>query len=209
VVFTWDDYVFFFECKNRSIPGNSPITVHYFNHTIQSHLKQVRRLRKGLDDHPDILSDRLPDAVGKKRVFCVLNALPYASPPVDGIYFSDQGLILRFFDSASIGFNRVPLNKDSAAPATRLELARLWKGEVPTAEDFVQYLGDPPQLKIAGAHYRAEVRAELLSKTVVTKIIDLQRKVVEVEGIAAMLREHAAVPATRPQEGPGTQSNPE
>lgn len=101
VAFVWGNYAFFFECKNRSLPGDSPIAVHYFKHTIESHVKQVRRLRKGLEDHPDILVDRLPQAVGKTPVFCVLNAMPYASPPRDGIYFSDEGLIRRFFESAS------------------------------------------------------------------------------------------------------------
>lgn len=200
VAFTWGDYAFFFECKNRSLPGDSPIAVHYFNHTVQSHLKQVRRLRKGLDDYPDILSDRLPNAVGKKRVFCVLNALPYARPPVDGIYFSDEGLIRRFFDSPSIGINTTPLSKDSNAPRMRLELARLWKGAVPTPEEFIQYLGDPPQLKVAAAHYRKEARAELLSKTVVTKVVDLKREVAEVEQVAAILRESAVVQGTSPQD---------
>jgi len=75
VAFTWGDYAFFFECKNRSLPTDSPIAVHYFNHTVQSHLKQVPRLRKGLDDYPDVLS-ALTDAVGKKRVFAYLMRFP-------------------------------------------------------------------------------------------------------------------------------------
>lgn len=34
VVFSWDEYVFLFECKNRSLPGGSPIAMYYFDHSI-------------------------------------------------------------------------------------------------------------------------------------------------------------------------------
>jgi hypothetical protein len=204
VAFVWGDYAFFFECKNRSLPGDSPIAVHYFNHTIASHVKQVQRLRKGLEDYPDILVERLPQAVGKTPIFCVLNAMPYASPPRDGIYFSDEGLIRRFFESASIGISTVPLKKNSTVPPMRLEIARLWKGDTPTPEEFIQYLADPPQLKLAAANFRLGARAELLSRTVVTKIVDLQREPVAAEQIAALLKAPGTESAAAPQAGEST-----
>ncbi|CAJ7617690.1 Uncharacterised protein [Burkholderia pseudomallei] len=187
IVFTWGDYAFFVECKNRGLPGDNPIAMYYFNYEIRDHIKQVHRLRKGLEDYPDILEEKYPEAIGKRRIFCVVNALPFAMPPVEDVYFSDESLITRFFESGSIGLNAIPLKKVSNFVATRLEVAKLWEGEKPTPEDFIRYLADPPQLKIAAAHYTLGERAEWFSEKVVVKIQSLQREPVDVQRIQEIL----------------------
>lgn len=188
VVFTWDDYVFLFECKNRSLPGDNPIAIYYFNHSIESHVKQVQRLRNGLEAHPDILSECYPSAVGKKQVFCVIHGLPFARHPIDGIYFSDESLIQRFFDSPSLGLVTIPLKKNTGIDPTKLELARIWVGEKPTAEDLARYLADPPQIRIAAAHYQQSTRAEWLSETVIAKFNFLHRVGANVGQVAAAMK---------------------
>ena len=188
VVFSWDDYVFLFECKNRSLPGDSPIAMYYFNHSIGSHVKQVQRLRKGLEEHSDILSERYPSAVGKKQIFCVVHGLPFARHPIDGICFSDESLIRRFFESPSLGIISAPLKKNTGMAATKLELARLWAGSKPTAEEFARYLADPPQIKVAAAQYQQGCRAEWLSETVIAKFNDLRRIGAGVEQIAEAIK---------------------
>jgi hypothetical protein len=188
VVFSWDDYVFLFECKNRSLPGDSPIAVYYFNHSIGSHVKQVQRLRKGLEEHSDILSERYPAAVGKKQVFCVVHGLPFARYPIDDICFSDESLIRRFFESPSLGIISAPLKKNAEMAPTKLELAKLWAGTKPTAKEFARYLADPPQIRIAAAHYQQSSCAEWLSETVIVKFNYLRRIGAGVEQIAEAIK---------------------
>jgi len=127
--------------------------------------------------------DRFPEAVGKKQVFCVVNALPYARPPIDGIYFADAGLIGRFFQSGSMGVLSVPLSKDSNLPSTRTKAIDIWTDDHPTPEDFIKYLDFPPQVRVANAHYEKNHRAEMLSDKVIVKIFDLRRKDASVEEV--------------------------
>ncbi|PHV30270.1 hypothetical protein CSQ94_27165 [Janthinobacterium sp. BJB312] len=192
VVLSWDDYVFLFECKNRSLPGDNPIAIYYFNHSIESHVKQVQRLRKGLEEYPDILSEHYPSAVGKKQVFCVVHGLPYAQQPIDDIHFSDQSLIQRFFESPTLGVVVAPLKKNTGVPPKKLELARIWAGTRPTAEEFARYLADPPQIRIAASHYQNSNRAEYFSDTVIVKFNDLHRVGASVEEVAAAIKSSTA-----------------
>lgn len=82
----------------------------------------------------------------------------------------------------------MPLNPDNEGLRTHKEIARLWQGDKPTPEEFVKYLSDPPQLKVAAARYRMEANGERLSSSVITKIIDLRRKAAELDDVINALR---------------------
>ncbi|MGB8414745.1 hypothetical protein [Paraburkholderia sp.] len=187
VAFTWGDYVFFLECKNRSIPGGNPVAIYYFNQELGKHVSQVQRLKRGLNEYPDILQSEYPEAMGKTPVFCVVNALPFSMGLQDDIYFIDLSLLGRFFESPTFGHTIGPLRRDSNLPAVRTEILGIWATESPSVDDFLAYIANPPQLRIAAATYELQPKAEWLSDKAVAKVIDFKRKSVSPEEMARIL----------------------
>ncbi|KDP89460.1 hypothetical protein CF70_031145 [Cupriavidus sp. SK-3] len=175
VTFVWGEYVFFIECKNRGIPFGNPIAVANFEEELSDHAEQVKRLRKALNDYPDIITVEYPQAIGKKPVFCVVFSLPFSMGHHDGVYYIDESLLGRFFKPGG------SLGKElgRAKPGEvryRVELAMLWASDAPTPEDFIRYMENPPQLQLAAAKY--ELRADLLrlSEDVALWYADWHRK---------------------------------
>jgi len=160
IVFVWCDYAFFVECKNRLLPAGSSISSHNFQNDIQDHVVQVNRLVQGLIDYPDIIEKEFPEAAGKKRVFCVLNALPYSVAASDHeIYFIDASMLRRFFESGTLNHLIVSGKRRKERSLSHNPVVTIWAGNRPTPEDFLRYLKFPPQLAFAAAHY--EIRSEL------------------------------------------------
>lgn len=145
-VVPWGDYLFVIECKNRSLPFGSPIQMRYFDLQTQDDIKQVRRLMKGLEEHPDILANNFPPDVAKlTRVPVIVNCFPYSAPgQLDGVYQYDYSALSRFFESGEIKFK-------AAVPGKKVEEydtgIRLWAGENPTPEDLLAQLEEPLQFK--------------------------------------------------------------
>ncbi|KVR19804.1 hypothetical protein WL62_19210 [Burkholderia ubonensis] len=201
VTFVWGDYVFFMECKNRGIPFGNPIAVANFGDELGEHTRQVTRLRQGLTDFPDIISDAHPQAIGKKPVFCVVFSLPFSMGYQDGVYYIDESLLKRFF--APGGSFGMELGKMAPGePRYRVEFAKLWAGDAPTAEDLIRYMENPPQLQLAKARY--ELRANLfrLSEDVVLSYADWHRKNLSEAEEARILAE-ASQRGTAAPESPG------
>ncbi|MEE4101281.1 hypothetical protein [Pseudomonas viridiflava] len=186
VAFTWDDYVFFIECKNRGIPMGNPILTYRFNEEMGEHVKQVARLRQGLVDYPDILTKDFPEAVGKTPVFCILNALPYAMGEHQGIYVIDDSILSRFFSSPAFGVTMGRL--DGKGPQVRDDLKRIWIGASPAVSDFLKYISDPPQLKIAIGYYEVAPQLQQLSLDTAAVVYDFRRKDLDSDALTDLLR---------------------
>lgn len=174
VAFTWGNYVFFLECKNRGLPLGNPIATYRFNHELDAHLAQVERLKQGLIDYPDILTKDFPEAVGKEPIFCLVNAMPFAYGYLDGVYVVDDSILSRFFSSSSIKVTKGQL--DGKGPQARTALHRLWKGRKPTPDEFIAYLKLPPQLELARHNYELAPKIECLSAKACAKVTDYRRK---------------------------------
>ncbi|MDN4546385.1 hypothetical protein [Pseudomonas sp. C32] len=186
VAFTWGDHVFFLECKNRGLPMGNPIAIYRFNNELQGHIKQVERLKQGLVDYPDILEKDFPEAVGKKAIFCLVNALPFAIGELDGVYIVDDSIVARFFESPTFGVTAGRL--DGKGTKKRTELRRIWKGSEPTVEEFISYLANPPQLVMAKENYEMTPSIECLSDRACAKVVDFKRKDLNAEDVARFLR---------------------
>jgi hypothetical protein len=103
VVLCWDNYVFVFECKSRSLSGHHPVQAYHFGLEMRSGAKQVKRLANALRDNPDILREKMQVNVANKIILpCVLNAMPFSrNGKVDSVYFTEfqprmSGLCCRF-----------------------------------------------------------------------------------------------------------------
>ena len=152
-VVPWEDRLFVFECKNRSLSGHDPASIYYFDLDVASHAKQVRRLADALVEHPDIIEQKMgAQYVGMTVVPCVLHSLPYSRiGDLDGVYFTDFSALRRFFDKPDFGPQTVH-RVGGAMLLHRTAIMRLWKGEKPTVEDFLKQLEEPFQLVLLLKH---------------------------------------------------------
>ncbi|MCO2429631.1 hypothetical protein [Pseudomonas aeruginosa] len=200
VAFTWEDYVFFLECKNRGLPMSNPIATYHFNNSISGHIAQVKRLQQGLIDYPDILEKDFPEAVGKKAIFCLVNAMPFATGEIHGIYMVDDSILSRFFSSPTFGVTAGQL--DGKGPQKRTDLMRIWTGSKPTPQDFISYLARPPQLVLAKENYELAPSICPLSLSACVKISDYRRKDLNSHEISKLFKSGLSAPKRKqPQAG--------
>lgn len=143
-VVPWGDYLFVIECKNRSLPFGSPIQMRYFDLQTQDNIRQVHRLMKGLEEHPDILENNLPPgAAAKTKVPVVVNCFPYSTPgPLDGVYLYDYSALSRFFESGEIKMKAAAQGKKIEEYSTGI---RLWAAERPSPDDLIAQMDEPLQ----------------------------------------------------------------
>lgn len=156
-VVPWDKYLFVFECKNRSLSGNDPAQVYYFDLEVASHARQVRRLANALVTHPDIIEQEMgAKYTGLKIIPCVLHSLPYSRvDDIDGVYFTDWSALTRFFAQPYFRI-QLPHRVGNATLLHRVAIRRFWKGEAPTADEFLNQLRRPFQLELFMKHLAVE-----------------------------------------------------
>ncbi len=156
-VFVWDDFLFIFECKNQSLSSNHPIASYYFELSNGDYVEQVQRLANALIDYPDILIEYLPEGVGKKIIPCIVNALPYSIPNgIDGVFFTDFGVLEKFFDGR-ISFIR------SNLPNFDHQGLSLWADRKPSGKDLIATLMLPFQVYNAAMHTKINIGNGLLN----------------------------------------------
>lgn len=144
----WGDYLFVIECKNRLLPFGNPVQMHYFDLETQENIKQVHRLMRGLDEHPDILTSNLPAGTETKiRVPVIINCFPFSFPGQrDGVYLYDSSALSRFFESGEIKMKSIAPGKGVQEQGTGI---RLWVKDVPQPEDLIAQLEMPTQIENA------------------------------------------------------------
>jgi hypothetical protein len=149
----WDGYLFVFECKNRSLSGNDPAQAYYFDLEVASQAKQVRRLADALVAHPDIIEQEMgAEYTGLTIIPCVLHSLPYSrADDIDGVHFTDWSALTRFFDQPYLRI-KVPHRVGNATLLHRTAIRKFWKGDTPTADDFLGQLRNPFQLELSMKH---------------------------------------------------------
>jgi len=154
VIVPWDDHVFVFECKNRTLSGHNPVAAYYFALEIASAARQVRRLAGGLVRHANVFLARTGiDVIGKVIVPCVLNSLPYAMKGDDeGVFVTDASSLKRFFQDRNFHLVRPHHLAKNTTVLHRTAMKSIWSGDRPTAVDLVGYLTEPLQLQLVTAH---------------------------------------------------------
>jgi hypothetical protein len=129
-VVVWGDYIFVFECKNRTLSGNDATQTNYFDLEVHSQAQHV----------------------GKTVVPCVLHSLPYSRlDPIDGVYFTDASMLTRFLQQGYFRV-KVPHRIGNATPLHRTALKKFWKGDKPTVDDFIAALAKPFPLSLSMKH---------------------------------------------------------
>jgi hypothetical protein len=110
-------------------------------------------LADALIRHPDIIEEKMGNQyAGMKIIPCVLHSLPYSrTGKIDGVYFTDASALKRFFDQP---YFRIKV-AHRIGPATllhRTALKKLWDGDQPTVDEFLQQLENPFQLELSIKH---------------------------------------------------------
>jgi hypothetical protein len=146
-VVVWEDYVFVFECKSRSLSDLSPMNSFFALQEAKSFIKQVKRLSGALTTYPDILSTHFDIDITQKTVVpCIVNVLPFSLPgPLDGVFFTDQSSISRFFEDKYFRILREFDIGDGKKVIHRLAFRQLWDGDTPASKDFMRQLHEPTQ----------------------------------------------------------------
>lgn len=178
VIVEWGDYLFAFECKNRSLSGYHPVAAYYFALEVDSAVSQANRLVRGLLASPVLVLERTGiDISNKKIVPCVLNSLPYArSGQQDGVFVADASGIKRYFEERFFHINRPHhLKGKNAVILHRTAIKDIWEAESPTPEGLVQYLTDPFQIELLLGHTTGRHHVFGVGGRTVVDVLDLVR----------------------------------
>lgn len=201
----WNDHIFVFECKNRTLSGYNPVAAYYFALEIASAIEQVTRLASALVEHADIVLERTGIAVANKTIVpCVVNSLPYAMKgDQDGVYLTDASGLKRFFQERNFHIIHPHNLKGNATVLHRTAMKALWKSDKPTPADLVAYLTDPLQLQLMIAHTKSSRLGFSLGERTVVAVADLAHDEMTTASIAKLFSvdekwvEHEAKAVTR------------
>ncbi|MEG1313762.1 MAG: hypothetical protein RSD40_05560 [Bacilli bacterium] len=139
ILIEWDDLIFIFECKNRSIPNTSPTSLSNFREKIDEYTHQVNRLKNGLIQHS---KDFSIDISSKKIVSVILNSLSFSLDfNIDGVVFTDFSIISRFFSERYLTKNII-----DRGDIKKENIYDQWNGELPRAIDFLNFISVPFQV---------------------------------------------------------------
>jgi len=187
-VFPWDDYVFVFECKNRTLSGHNPVAAYYFALEMDSAVEQVKRLAGALIGHADVVLEQTGIVVANKTVVpCVVNSLPYAlKGDHDGVYITDASGLKRFFQERNFHIIRPHNLKDKATVLHRTAMKALWKNDKPTPADLMSYLSDPLQLQLMIGHAKKSKHRFGLGERTVVAVVDLAHDEMTTASIARL-----------------------
>jgi hypothetical protein len=176
-VAVWGDYIFVFECKNRSLSGNDPGQAYYFDLEVRGQAKQASRLADALVRYPDIVEKEIgPAHVDKQVVVAVLHSLPYSrAVPIDGVYFTDASALTRFLEQRYF-FIKAPHQIQQHTILHRTALKNFWKGEKPTVDEFLQALDEPFALILLLKHLTIKPFTFAVSEAELVGVTELSRK---------------------------------
>ena len=184
----WQEYMFVFECKNRSLSGNDPVQAYYFDLDVFSQASQARRLADSLEMYPDIIEMNMGKKyVGKKIIPCVLHSLPYSRVgDLQGVFFLDASSLFRFFDDP---YFRIKTHHRIGKKTLvhRIVLQKLWQGERPTPDDFFEQLQNPTQLNISIKHLEYKPVQFAISQDEMVIAHELERREMSADSICKAL----------------------
>ena len=113
----------------------------------------MRRLADALIAHPDIIEQEMgPEYAGLTIIPGALHSMPYSrADDIDGVHFTDWSALTRFFDQPYFRI-KVPHRVGNATLLHRTAIRKFWKGDTPTADDFLEQLRNPFQLELSMKH---------------------------------------------------------
>lgn len=144
-IFIMNDKVFIVECKNTSLSYNDVTQAYRFSHFILESIKQVNRLTDGLKKYPDVFKEKFGVNLNEYEIIpLVMNCLPYSTNQIiENVYVTDFSSFSKFFSDKFV--NRVAYGNNNVEKIPKYQL---WAGDKPTANEFIDYLKNPIQIKM-------------------------------------------------------------
>lgn len=159
----WGDFLFVIEDKSYSLPVGDPCSLYWFSAKRAAAVEQVDRLTKAVERYPQDVREALglkPETSWKKVIPCVLYSLPWSLGLVDSTYILDYSSLGRFFESPTL-YVKMPIEMGRARLLWRHHLKSFWTGTRPTAQQFLDAMEAPWQLKSLSTTFSIQ-RGELM-----------------------------------------------
>lgn len=139
ILLEWDDFIFIFECKNRSIPNTYATSLQDFMQKADEYVGQIKRLEDGLIKYSKEFG---VDINSKEIVLVILNAQSFSLDfRINDVIFTDYSIIEDFFNDRYL-----TKYKSFGNTIQKCIVFDQWKGEKPTAETFLAYISAPYQV---------------------------------------------------------------
>ncbi|CAI8808556.1 NERD domain-containing protein [Pseudomonas donghuensis] len=147
----WGGKLFILECKNRWLSEGRVVPIYNIWDQMRENIDQVKRLQRGVELHPDILTE----AFGRKVVYdeivpCVVAGVPYAlERKVNGVFFTDISIVDRFFSENSFTYDELDSRDGVVGCHSSRAIYNQWQAEKPSVADFMKVLEAPLQVHLA------------------------------------------------------------
>ncbi|WP_395598880.1 hypothetical protein AB4P95_09885 [Pseudomonas sp. A1437] len=159
-----DDTLFLIECKNNLLSGNHAVQALRYGKFISDTVKQVKRLEQGLRARPEIVENLFGRKLEELNLVpMILNSLPYSRKPIDGVYISDYSAFSKFLTESTIS----EFHWKNGKKKVRKVIHRLWSGNRPTAQELLDYLALPIQLKLIIDHLTYQIHPRFTSESTI------------------------------------------
>lgn len=137
VLIEWENYIFIIECKNRSIPNTTAMSLKDFREKSNEYIKQILRLKEGLLNHPKQHNINLNNKI---IVPILLNSLPFSLDySISEIYFLDLSCFSAFFNNKNLYLQssfQGEIKKEHIVHTN-------WSSDKPSVDDFLNFIKSP------------------------------------------------------------------
>ena len=183
-VVPWNEYLFVFECKNRSLSGDVPAQVYYFDLEVKSAAKQARRLADALERNRDVVAAKFGAERRNARIVpCVVHSMPYSrGDDLDGVHFTDYSALARFFEDRYLRVI-VPHRVGPTTVLHRTAVKDLWKADSPTPEAFLWQLAQPLQLELLADQLEVDELVFSIAGSIIVWTLELGRNAPSLESL--------------------------
>jgi hypothetical protein len=184
----WEETLFLFECKNRSLSGLNPARYHSFLSELAEGAGQLDRLTRAIKRHPEVARVKLgKDARWNRVVCCVLSGLPWSAGVAGDMHFYDMSALGRFFETGSIYVKAIHEIGPQQRVVSRHHVVPLWSGPRPRADDLLRQLRDPWQVKAIRENYHLVGQEYVCSETLIVRHAAFRRQEGTLEQLVAAL----------------------
>lgn len=157
-----DDTLLVIECKNNLLSGNNSVQAFRYAKALEENIGQVKRLVRGLYEHPDVVESLFQRKIEDLVVLPVLlNSMTYSRVLTDGVYITDWSALSKFFKESTVS----QFGMQDGKKINKKTVHTLWRGKRPTVKELLDYLRLPIQLKVLIRHLRADYFERPMSET--------------------------------------------
>lgn len=170
-IIEWENHIFIIECKNRSIPDTTPMSLKDFKEKSEKYINQLLRLKRGLLSYPKEHNINIKDKI---IVPILLNSLPFSLDyTVSDIYFLDFSSFSKFFKSKNLYM------KSAFKGEVKNEkiIHSNWSFDKPCIEDFIRFIENPFHV----SQLKSNIKEFTTTHTIGNYEISLDRKYIDLQ----------------------------